>query len=161
MLPDRQSVLFAETWAAGSAAIIRRAQERQVEVVIANLPGYPDNINRASDGNYWLRDRRQRSPALDLALRMPGFRRRMARRSRPTSGCIRTSIPAASSSSTSKGEVLESLWDLGGKNHPMITSMREHKGFSISAASPTIASAPTDSGRRSELVCARYLLGQP
>lgn len=26
------------------------------------------------------------------------------------------------------GEVSESLWDLGGKNHPMITSMREHKG---------------------------------
>ena len=29
---------------------------------------------------------------------------------------------------TAAGEVLESLWDLGGENHPMITSMREHKG---------------------------------
>jgi len=28
-----------------------------------------------------------------------------------------------------QGEVLESLWDLGGKNHPMITSIREHKGI--------------------------------
>lgn len=27
-----------------------------------------------------------------------------------------------------KGEILESLWDLGGQKHPMITSMREHKG---------------------------------
>ena len=26
-------------------------------------------------------------------------------------------------------EVLESLWDLGGENHPMITSMREHRGY--------------------------------
>ena len=26
------------------------------------------------------------------------------------------------------GEILDVLWDLGGKNHPMITSMREHKG---------------------------------
>ena len=28
-----------------------------------------------------------------------------------------------------KGEVLESLWDLHGVNHPMITSMREHQGY--------------------------------
>ena len=28
-----------------------------------------------------------------------------------------------------QGEVLESLWDQGAKNHPMITSMREHKGW--------------------------------
>ena len=26
------------------------------------------------------------------------------------------------------GTILETLWDLGGENHPMITSMREHKG---------------------------------
>ena len=26
------------------------------------------------------------------------------------------------------GRVLETMWDLGGENHPMITSMREHKG---------------------------------
>ena len=28
-----------------------------------------------------------------------------------------------------KGEVLESFWDLAGLNHPMITSMREHRGY--------------------------------
>jgi len=27
-----------------------------------------------------------------------------------------------------QGQILETLWDLGGENHPMITSMREHKG---------------------------------
>ena len=27
-----------------------------------------------------------------------------------------------------KGEVLETMWDMGGQNHPMITSMREHRG---------------------------------
>ena len=25
------------------------------------------------------------------------------------------------------GQVLETLWDLAGENHPMITSMREHR----------------------------------
>lgn len=28
-----------------------------------------------------------------------------------------------------KGTVLASYWDKDGKNHPMITSMREHKGY--------------------------------
>jgi len=28
-----------------------------------------------------------------------------------------------------QGEVLETMWDLGGQNHPMITSMREHRGY--------------------------------
>jgi ribose transport system permease protein len=32
-----------------------------------NLPGYPDNINLASDGNYWLALVGMRSPPLDLA----------------------------------------------------------------------------------------------
>ena len=27
------------------------------------------------------------------------------------------------------GKVLGSMWDLGGQGHPMISSMREHKGF--------------------------------
>ena len=27
------------------------------------------------------------------------------------------------------GRIIETLWDLGGENHPMITSMREHRGW--------------------------------
>ena len=30
---------------------------------------------------------------------------------------------------SSEGKTLESLWDFGATNHPMITSMREHKGY--------------------------------
>ena len=70
--------------AAASAATGSTARRRaQLEIVIDNLPGYPDNINRASDGNYWLALVGMRTPALDLALRMPGFRKRMARRVAP------------------------------------------------------------------------------
>ncbi|RVD46066.1 hypothetical protein, partial [Mesorhizobium sp. M7A.F.Ca.ET.027.03.2.1] len=28
-----------------------------------------------------------------------------------------------------KGEILETFWDLHAVNHPMITSMREHRGY--------------------------------
>ncbi|WP_420135848.1 ABC transporter permease, partial [Rhodopseudomonas sp.] len=78
---DGQSILFAETFGCS----IKRywfdgPKSGTVEVVMDNLPGYPDNINLASDGNYWLALVGMRSPALDLAWRMPDFRRRMGKR---------------------------------------------------------------------------------
>jgi len=126
---DGLSILFAETW----GCCIKRwwfdgPKKGQTEVVLDNLPGYPDNINLASDGNYWLALVGMRCPAYDLALRMPGFRRRMALRvpldewlfPNINTGCVIKFNEA--------GQVLETLWDLGGENHPMITSMREHRG---------------------------------
>ncbi len=127
---DGQSILFAETFGAS----IKRywfdgPRTGEVEVVIDNLPGYPDNINLASDGNYWLALVGMRSPVIDLAWRMAGFRRRMAKRlpldewlfPNINTGCV--------VKFNEKGEVLESFWDLAGANHPMITSMREHRGY--------------------------------
>ena len=69
-----------------------------------------------------------RSPALDLAMRMPSLRKRMAKRvardqwlfPNINTGCVLKFRPPARS--------LKSYWDLGGKNHPMVTSMREHRG---------------------------------
>lgn len=129
MTGDGRSFLFAETW----GCRIKRhwfdgPRKGETEVVIADLPGYPDNINRASDGNFWVALVGMRSPALDLALRMPSMRKRMAKRvardewlfPNINSGCVLKF--------TGGGQVLESLWDLGGTNHPMVTSMREHKG---------------------------------
>lgn len=126
---DGLSILFAETW----GCCIKRwwfdgPKKGRIETVLDNLPGYPDNINLASDGHYWLALVGMRCPAYDLALRMPGFRRRMALRvpldewlfPNINTGCVIKFNEA--------GQVLETLWDLGGENHPMITSMREHRG---------------------------------
>jgi ribose transport system permease protein len=60
---------------------------------------------------------------------MPDFRRRMAKRVAPelwlypniNTGCV--------IKFDDEGRIVDSLWDLGGVNHPMITSMREHKGY--------------------------------
>jgi ribose transport system permease protein len=127
---DGQSILFAETFGCS----IKRywfdgPKTGKVETVMDNLPGYPDNINLASDGNYWLAMVGMRSPALDLAWRMPGFRLRMGKRvpidewlfPNINTGCV--------IKFNERGEVLESFWDLQGVNHPMITSMREHRGY--------------------------------
>ena len=130
MASDGVSFLFAESWIATvNRYYFDGPKKGTIETVVSNLPGYPDNINRASDGNYWAALLGMRTPALDLALSMPGFRRRMARRVAPdlwlypniNTGCV--------VKFDEKGNILDALWDLGGQNHPMITSMREHKGY--------------------------------
>jgi ribose transport system permease protein len=130
MAGDEQSFLFAETWACRISRYWYEGPKKGTrEIVIGDLPGYPDNINIASDGTIWCALAGMRSPAFDLTLRMPAFRRRMARQvasdgwifPNVNTGCVlRFDL---------SGKVHESMWDLGGQSHPQITSMREHKGF--------------------------------
>ena len=126
---DGNSILFAESWACRiNRFYVSGPKTGQLEVVVDRLPGYPDNINRASDGTYWAAIMGMRSPALDMALKMPGFRKRMARRIAPDQWLYPNLNVGCVIRFNDKGEVLESLWDQGAENHPMITSMREHKG---------------------------------
>jgi ribose transport system permease protein len=127
---DGRSVLWVSTWL---CKIYRYwiAGERtgELEVLVDNLPGYPDNINRASDGTYWLALVGIRSPVYDLAMADPGFRIRMVKQIPPDEwlcpginfGCVLKF--------DDRGNVRESLWDPGAHSHPTITSMREHKGY--------------------------------
>jgi ribose transport system permease protein len=127
---DGQSILFAESWACRiSRYYIDGPKAGKVEIVVDRLPGYPDNINRASDGTYWVALMGMRSPALDVALRMPAFRKRMARRIAPDQWLYPNLNVGCVVRFNDRGEVLESLWDQNAENHPMITSMREHKGY--------------------------------
>ncbi|TCT11696.1 monosaccharide ABC transporter membrane protein (CUT2 family) [Tepidamorphus gemmatus] len=129
MTHDGQSFLFAETWACRvSRYWFDGPRKGQVEPIIPDLPGYPDNINRASDGTYWLALVGMRTPAFDLALRMPGFRRRMARRVAPDEWMFPNINTGCVLRFDETGRVIETFWDRKGDNHPMITSMREHKG---------------------------------
>ncbi|QEX21835.1 ABC transporter permease [Hypericibacter adhaerens] len=127
---DGQSVLWASTWLCKIYRYwIAGEKAGQLEILIDNLPGYPDNINRASDGNYWLAFVGLRSPVYDLAMADPAFRVRMVKQIPPDEwlcpginyGCV--------IKFNDEGEVLESLWDPGAQQHPTITSMREHKGY--------------------------------
>ena len=127
---DGQSVLFASTWLCAVFRYwIAGPKSGRVETFIDNLPGYPDNINRASDGGYWLALVGIRSPTFDLAMRHPDFRLRMIKQIPPdewiypgiNNGCI--------VKFDSNGEALESMWDPGGRKHSTVTSMREHRGW--------------------------------
>ncbi len=127
---DGQSFLFAETW----GCTVKRhwfdgPKKGTTELVLDNLPGFPDNINNSSDGHYWTSLVGMRSPALDLAWKMPGFRRRMAKRVPRDEWLFPNINTGCVLKFNERGEVLETMWDLGGENHPMITSMREHRGY--------------------------------
>ncbi len=126
---DGQSVLWASTWLCQVNRFwIAGPKAGTNELLIDNLPGYCDNINRASDGGYWLAFVGLRAPVYDLAMANPGFRARMVKQIPPDEwlcpginyGCI--------IKFDDNGVVSDSLWDPGGLSHPTITSMREHKG---------------------------------
>ena len=127
---DGISFLFAETW---GCSVKRHwfdgPKKGKTEIVLENLPGFPDNINNSSDGNYWMSLVGMRCPALDLAWKMPGFRKRMAKRVARDEWLFPNINTGCVLKFNERGEVLETMWDLGGQNHPMITSMREHRGY--------------------------------
>ncbi|GAA3524515.1 SMP-30/gluconolactonase/LRE family protein [Aeromicrobium panaciterrae] len=108
---------------------IKGPKKGQLEPFAVNLPGIPDNINRASDGTYWVAFAGMRTPSWDLACKLPGFRRRMIKEV-PTDEWL---LPNLNTSCvikvTEQGEVLESLWDGQQRDHAVITSMREYDGY--------------------------------
>lgn len=127
---DGRSVLFCSSWMCAIYRYwIEGPKQGTVEPFVENLPGYPDNLNRASDGGYWLAMVGIRSPTYDLAMRHPDFRRRMIKQIPPdewiypgiNNGCL--------VKFDESGQALESLWDPGGTKHATVTSMREHKGW--------------------------------
>jgi ribose transport system permease protein len=127
---DGKSVLIASTtlcqvyryWLEGP-------RKGEIEVLLEKLPGNCDNINRASDGNYWLALVGIRSPVFDLASRMPDFRLRMVKQV-PVDEWLGPSLNhGCVLKFTDAGEVLESYWDPTGISHSTLTSMREHKGY--------------------------------
>jgi len=129
MAHDHKSFFFAETWGCRvSRYWLYGPQAGKVESILPNIPGYPDNINRASDGNYWLALVGVRTPSLDLAMEMPGFRKRMSRRVAGDEWLFPNINTGCVIKFNNRGEVLESFWDRG-ENHPMVTSMREHRGY--------------------------------
>ena len=126
---DGQSLFFAEIlglpvhryWFDGPTA-------GSVECVIKDMPGYPDNINRASDGNYWMALLGMRTPSFDLALRHPGMRRRMTRRL-PQDEWLFPNINTGGVVKFNGRQDHQGARRPDGLAHPMVTSMREHRGY--------------------------------
>ncbi|HVZ02686.1 MAG TPA: SMP-30/gluconolactonase/LRE family protein [Dongiaceae bacterium] len=130
MAHDGQSLFLAESWACSVHRYwFDGPNAGKFECVIKDMPGYPDNINRASDGTYWMAWLGMRTPSFDLALRHPGMRKRMTR-SLPQDEWLFPNINTGGVVKfDSSGRIIATLGDMTGVSHPMVTSMREHKGY--------------------------------
>ncbi len=130
MAHDGQSLFMAESWACRVHRYwFAGPKAGKVECVIKDMPGYPDNINRASDGTYWMAWLGMRTPSFDLALRHPGMRKRMTRRLPQDEWLFPNINTGGVVKFDENGRIIETLGDLSGQSHPMVTSMREHKGY--------------------------------
>lgn len=126
---DGESILIASTllyrvdrfWISGP-------KTGQLEPVLENLPGCPDNINRGSDGTYWMTFVAMRTPLSDLINKWPAIRRRMTKEL-PMDDWL---LPQLNVSCVLKfdesGNVLRVLWDSTLVNYPMVTSVKEVEG---------------------------------
>ncbi|WP_169814223.1 ABC transporter permease [Nocardia mexicana] len=126
---DGMSILIVSTglcrvdrlWIAGP-------KQGQLEPVLENLPGYPDNLNRSSDGNYWLPLCAMRTPMSDLLRRHPAVRRRMTREVSLDNWVVPQLNMSCVVKFDDRGEILQVLWDETMENYPMVTSVKEHAG---------------------------------
>ena len=130
MAHDGKSLYFAESWACRVHRYWLEGPKAGTAVcVIKDMPEYPGNINRASDGNYWMAWLGTRTPSFNLALRHPGFRKRMSSRLPQDEWLFPNINTGGVVKFSSDGSIVETLGDMTGNSHPMVTSMREHKGY--------------------------------
>lgn len=125
---DGQLLLVASTGLCSIMAFDLARPTAPPRIFMDGLPGYPDNINRASDGGYWIAIAGMRSPALNLAMGDAGFRRRMAKRVAPTHWLFGNLNMGGVVKCSADGEIEDVLWDAPAGPLYMITSMREHCG---------------------------------
>jgi ribose transport system permease protein len=125
---DGNHLLVASSWTCSILIFDLRNMAGGPRVFIRGLPGYPDNVNRASDGGYWIALAGMRNPVMDEAMKIPGLRRRMTRRVPPTNWLFGNLNIGGVLKADGAGRVRDAYWDKPDRPLYMITSMREHKG---------------------------------
>ena len=125
---DGKHLLVASTWTCSLLIFDIENPSAGPRVFVHGLPGYPDNVNRASDGGYWIALAGMRNPVIDLAMRYPGLRRRMTRAVAPTHWLFGNLNIGGVLKIDGAGKIVDAYWDNPSGPLYMITSMREHKG---------------------------------
>ena len=125
---DGNNLLVASTWDCSILVFDLARLSDGPRVFRGGLPGYPDNVNRASDGGYWVALAGMRNPVFDEAMRHPGLRRRMTRRVPPTNWLFGNLNIGGVLKVDGNGKIVDALWDAPDGPLYMITSMREHEG---------------------------------
>lgn len=122
---DESFVLVNETW---KYRVIRYwlkgPKEGSTEILVDNLPGFPDGISRGEKDIFWLAIASPRDPIVDILAPYP-FARKII--SRLPNFLKPDAKPYASVFGlNSKGEVIQNLQDPNAENFSMITSVQQH-----------------------------------
>ncbi|MBO6718291.1 MAG: SMP-30/gluconolactonase/LRE family protein [Rhizobiaceae bacterium] len=125
---DGKFLLVASTWNCSILIFDLADLAAGPRVFMSGLPGYPDNVNRASDGGYWVALAGMRNPIMDQAMKYPALRRRMAKRVPPTNWLFGNLNIGGVLKVDGGGSIVDALWDEPDGPLYMITSMREHEG---------------------------------
>lgn len=124
-----ESLLFSEAWASRvSRYWLAGPRKGEVETIAKNLPGFPANISRASDGHFWVAMLGARTPLHDLSMRMPGARKRMARRVASDEWLCPNLNSAFVVKLANTGHVVQFLWNGDENSHAALNTAREHDG---------------------------------
>ena len=125
---DESHVLIAET----AAYRIRRLwlsgpRAGESEILVNNLPGFPDNLSTGSAGRTWVALASRRNALLDRLLPLPGFLRSLIwalpDRLQPEASRIAFAIAV-----NPDGQVVSNLQGDGSRYH-YVTGVREHDGW--------------------------------
>lgn len=147
MSHDQDSVLFSET---GKYRVLRYwlkgPKQGSVDVVIDNLPGFPDNISQAAGGGYYLGLASPRSAQVDGLSDKPFIRKvvqRLPQFLRPQGKAYGHLLKISDS-----GKVLKSLQDPSGA-YPFVTGAieTEYGLFISSLKAPAVGILPLDKKR--------------
>ncbi len=96
------------------------------EILIDDLPGFPDGISAGSDGIYWLAIASPRNPLIDGAGPSPWLRKLMVRL--PESVQPAPLLTARVVGIDGEGEVRVDLFDPSGEDMAVVTSIQERDG---------------------------------
>jgi sugar lactone lactonase YvrE len=127
---DESAVLVAET---GRYRVhrhhLRGPKAGTTEVFIDNLPGFPDNIRRASDGGYWVALGAKRSKIVDYLHARPTLKRIIAK-TIPLDAFQKYFVPKVGVvvHLDARGPITRAYWDPTGEVIADVSEASEHDG---------------------------------
>lgn len=128
LAPDGAFVAVAET---GARTVVRRwltgPQAGTRDLLVADLPGYPDNIATGSDGLIWVSIASPVNTALERLQRAPSWLQRVATRV-PERLQPKVAASVRVQAYDSAGRLVHDL-DLPADRYAMVTGVREHDGI--------------------------------
>ncbi|WP_255197292.1 SMP-30/gluconolactonase/LRE family protein [Halorarius litoreus] len=126
--PDDESLLITETSRYRITRFWHRGElEGRVERWTENLVGYPDNVDRDPDGNYWVAIPSLRDPMLERLHRYPGLKRQLGKFPEAVIEQVSGDPYGLVLKLDADGEVTDSLHDPTGRVHG-VTSATPHEG---------------------------------